>query len=111
MRLLAGRSITVAERAAFIDVQLARLARSGLSDETHLDLTLGMEPAAGWQVLAQAYAGRAENRPDESSWLKLEVSATRRVGVWRLQAGWRQTVAGRAVPLERGPVLALWRAF
>lgn len=110
-RLLAGRSLTVAGRAAFVDAQLARLVRSGLPDETHLDVTLGVTPSDRWLLLAQAYAGQAGGGPVDPMWLKLEVSAVRRFGDWRIQAGWRESVAGRAVPLERGPVLALWRTY
>jgi len=111
VRLLAGRSTTVAGRAAFIDAQLARLNRSGLPDETHLDLTLGLEPDDRWLLLAQAYAGQADRDPAPPRWLKLEVSAVRRIGDWRLQAGWRQSVAGRDSPAEAGPVFAVWRSF
>jgi len=111
VRLLTGRSVTVAGRAAFIDAQLARLKRSGLPDETHLDLTLGVEPDDRWMLLLQAYAGQADRGPVPPRWLKLEVSAVRRVGDWRLQAGWRQSVFGRESPVEGGPVFAVWRSF
>lgn len=111
VRLLAGRSIVVAGRAAFFEAQVARLNRSGLPDETHLDLTLGLKPDDRWMLLAQAYAGQADRDPVSPLWLKLEVSAVRRVGDWRLQAGWRQSVAGRDSPAEAGPVFAVWRSF
>lgn len=110
-RLMAGRSVTLAGHPAFVEGQLARLDRSGLPDETHLDLTLGVEPSDRWLLLVQTYAGQADAPGVRPAWLKLEVSAVRRLGDWRLQAGWRQSVAGRASPVEGGPVLAIWRAF
>lgn len=110
-RLLVGRAFTAAGRAAFVDAQLARLDRSGLPDETRADLTLGMEPTDRWLILAQAYAGQADRSGNDPRWLKLEISAVRKVGDWRFQAGWRQSVAGRSTPLEGGPVFAVWRLF
>lgn len=110
-RLLMGRSFAVAGRPAFAEGQLARLARSGLPDETRLDLTLGLEPTPDWLLLAQIYAGRAAGDHDQPRWLKLEWSAVRRLGDWRLQAGWRQSLAGRSGPAEAGPVVGVWRAF
>ena len=110
-RVLVGRSMTFAARPAFAEVQLARLDRSGLPDETHLDLTLGIEPSSRWLLMAQAYAGQADGVASTPRWLKLELSAVRRFGDWRLQAGWRQSVAGQDSPVEGGPVLAVWRSF
>lgn len=109
-RLLFGRSFDWRARPAFAEVQLARLDRSGLPDETRLDLTFGAEPNDQWLLLTQVYAGRAEADP-APRWLKLEVSAVRRVGDWRWQAGWRASIAGRSSPAESGPVVALWRRF
>ena len=110
-RLLAGRSLAFAGQAAFVDLQLARLDRTGLPDETRLDLTLGVEPTDRWLILVQTYAGQAGDGPGDPRWLKLELSAARRVGEWRLQAGWRQTLTGRSTPVESGPVFAVWRSF
>lgn len=110
-RLLAGRSMALAGRPAFAEIQLARLDRSGLPDETHLDLTMGVEPSARWLLLAQTYAGQADGAATRPRWLKLELSAVRRVGDWRLQAGWRQSIAGQDSPAESGPVFAVWRSF
>lgn len=110
-RLLAGRSGTFRGRPVFAEAQLAWLDRSGLPDETHLDLTLGVESSPRWLMLTQVYAGRAEGPAAAPRWLKLEVSAVRRFGDWRLQVGWRESVAGRSSPAERGPVFAVWRSF
>ena len=111
LRVLYGRSALVAGREGFVDLEAARLVRAGLPDETHLDATLGYEVRRDWLVLAQAYAGDAEARGRDPRWLKLELGAVRRLGAWRLQAGWRETVAGRLTPREGGPVLAVWRTF
>ncbi|MBP7704476.1 MAG: hypothetical protein KA105_04230 [Caulobacter sp.] len=107
-RILVGRSFEVRDRPAFIEAQAARLARAGLPDETRLDLTAGYEPSPKWLFLAQSYAGWTDAEPQ---WWKLEVSAVHRLGDWRLQAGWRGSVAGKAGPVEGGPVLGLWRGF
>lgn len=108
VRLLAGRSFTAVERPVFVEAQVARLARSGLPDETRLDLTAGFEPAPGWLVLAQSYTGWTQADP---AWTKLEISSVHDFGEWRLQAGWRASVAGKASPVEGGPVLGIWRRF
>ncbi len=106
LRVLAGRSF--AWRGAFVELQAARRLRDGLPDETRLDLTAGAELAPGWSVLNQVFAGRSEQG---SEWANLETSVVRTSGAWSLQAGWRQTVAGRNVPESRGPILAVWRRF
>jgi protein XagA len=106
LRVLAGRSF--AWRGAFVEVQAARRLRDGLPDETRLDLSAGAELAPGWSVLNQVFAGRSE---EGGEWANLETSVVRTSGAWSLQAGWRQTVAGRNVPDSRGPMLAVWRRF
>ena len=110
-RLLAGRRGRFRGRPVFAEAQLAWLDRSGLPDETHLDLTLGVESSPRWLILTQVYAGEADGAATAPRWLKLEVTAVRRFGDWRLQAGWRESVAGRESPAERGPVFAVWRSF
>ena len=111
VRLLFGRSALVFGREAYVDVEAARLFRSELADENRLDLTLGYEARRNWLVLAQAYAGEAQTRPVSARWLKLELGLVRRLGSWRVQGGWRDTVVGRNVPVEGGPVVALWKTF
>ena len=110
-RVLYGRSALVAGREAFLDLEAAHLVRSGVADENHLDVTLGYEARRNWLVLGQAYAGQAQTRGPDPLWLKLELGVVRRFGAWRLQGGWRETVAGRLTPREGGPVLAVWRSF
>ena len=111
VRLLAGTSREWRGRHLFGDVQVARLKRSGLADETRIDATLGLRPAKPWLLLAQTYAGKAESQPVGSRWVKGELSVVRDLGDWSVQAGWRQTLAGRETPADRGLILAVWRRF
>ncbi|MBO9559810.1 MAG: hypothetical protein J7515_14670 [Caulobacter sp.] len=110
-RLLAGTSRQWRGAQGFAELQIARLKRSGLADETRIDATLGLRPTPRWLLMVQTYAGKAESEPVGSRWRKREVSATRDLGAWSLQAGWRQTVSGRETPIDHGPVLAVWRRF
>ncbi|CAN5210818.1 hypothetical protein BH10PSE3_BH10PSE3_02280 [soil metagenome] len=110
-RLLAGTSRQWRATSVFAEVQVARLKRSGLADETRADVTLGLRPTPRWLVMAQAYAGQADSHPVRSRWTKREISVVRDLGAWSLQAGWRQAVSGRETPVDHGPVLAAWRRF
>lgn len=110
-RLLLGRSVMTQRGEVFSDLQVARLWRSGLADETRLDATLGFRPSAQWLVLAQTYTGQADSRPVKSRWAKVELSVVRDFGAWSGQVGWRESVAGRAIAKDRGAVLGLWRMF
>ena len=94
-----------------MEAQLARVWRSNLPDETRLDATMGVHFGERWLLLSQVYAGRADAETFRAEWLKAELSVVRQVGDWRVQAGWRQTIAGREAPMDSGPVLALWRRF
>ena len=111
LRVLAGRNASLWGRPLFGEVQVARLFRRGLPDETHLDVTLGWAPAAHWLVLAQSYAGRADSHPVAPEWVKAEASVVRHLGPWSVQLGWRETAWGHEAPLEKGPVIGLWRRF
>ncbi|HEX6860075.1 MAG TPA: hypothetical protein VF138_07750 [Caulobacteraceae bacterium] len=111
VRLLAGRSGTLWRRHLFGEVQLARIGREGLPDETRIETTVGWEPRKHWLLLFQNYAGKADAEPVAPLWLKSEVSAVRDVGAWRLQAGWRSSDLGVDSPVSHGPVIALWRTF
>lgn len=111
VRLLYGRSALVFGREAYVDLEAARLFRSELADETHVDLTVGYEARRNWLVLVQTYAGEAETQPVSARWLKVELGLVRRLGSWRVQGGWRNTTLGRNVPVEGGPVVALWKSF
>jgi hypothetical protein len=110
-RLLAGTSKQWRQAQGFAELQVARLRRSGLADETRVDVTAGLRPTPRWLLMAQIYMGQADSKPVQSRWRKREISITRDVGVWSLQAGWRQTLSGRETPVDHGPVLAVWRRF
>jgi hypothetical protein len=115
LRLLAGRNITLRGQPVFAEVQVARLFRRGLPDETHIDATLGWKLGSRWLVLAQAYSGRADpggtDGPVAPEWLKLETSVVRHMGPWSVQLGWREAAWGHESPIERGPVIGVWRRF
>ena len=118
VRVSAGRSLGGPGRGliggwgperSFVEVQAARRMRDGLPDETRADFTVGSHFGQGWMVLGQAFGGMTDG--DGSRWLSVETSVVRNLGHWSLQAGWRQTVAGRDTPLAEGAVVALWRRF
>ncbi|HEX8233130.1 MAG TPA: hypothetical protein VF559_07290 [Caulobacteraceae bacterium] len=111
LRVLVGNSRRYFGKEAFEEVQLARLWRSGLPNEVRLDSTVGVHLSRKWMVLAQTYSGMAEAEPVRPWWFKGEASLVRRAGPWSFQAGWRQTLAGRDVPIDSGPVIAVWRRF
>lgn len=111
-RLLWGRSATLFGRDVFVETQAGYLWRSGLPDEARFDGTLGVRAAPGWTLMAQTYSGRALGDGVGAEWLTGEVSVVRDLGSrFRLQAGWRQSIAGREAPRGGGPVLALWARF
>ena len=111
VRLLAGRSGVWKGRKVFAELEVARLVRDGLADETHVDTTVGVTVLPNWQVFLQSYNGRADSRPVAPEWSKVEASLVRRFGPWSLQAGWRQTIWGQEMPITGGPVAAVWRRF
>ncbi len=110
VRLLVGHSWGWRGRNLFVEGEAARLVRSELADETRVDLTAGAE-SGPWLVLVQSYAGQADYDPVSPRWLKVESTLVRRLGRWRVQGGWRETVAGRLTPADGGPVVAVWRRF
>lgn len=110
-RALIGRSQRWRGRTLFAEVQAARFERSGLPDEARVDTTLGVDVNRRWQLLLQGYAGQADGGDDAPRWVKAEASLVRRIGSWSVQGGWRQSYDGRNSPLERGPVVAIWRRF
>jgi len=94
---------------SFVDVQGARRMRQGLPDEIRFDATVGTRFGDDWMVLAQAFGGQADDGGPR--WLSVETTVVRDFGEWSVQAGWRQTVAGRETPQAGGPVIGLWRRF
>jgi hypothetical protein len=113
MRASVGRSFGGTGRwgssGSFVDLQVARRLRQGLSDETRIDATAGAHLGDDWTLLAQTFAGQADDGGPR--WLSVEASVVRDFGDWSVQAGWRQAVAGRETPESGGPVVALWRRF
>ncbi len=110
LRVLGGAAVEVIGRPGWLELQAARMFRSGgLRDETRLDATAGLHLTNNWTTLAQAYGGVADD--DGPAWLHVEASVVRRFGDWSLQAGWRETVYGREVAASSGPVVAVWRRF
>ena len=93
----------------FVDIQAARRMRQGLPDEVRLDATIGIRPHDRWMILAQAFGGQVDD--GAARWLSVETSVVRDLGDWSVQAGWRQTVAGRETAAASGPVIGLWRRF
>ena len=93
----------------FVEMQAARRIRQGLPDEVRMDLTYGAHLSDDWMVLAQAFGGQTDG--GEARWLSVETTVVRHFGAWSVQAGWRQTVAGRETPESGGPVIGLWRRF
>lgn len=113
VRASAGRSFGGFTRwgptGSFVEFQAARRIRQGLPDETRVDATAGAHLGDDWMILAQAFGGQADDGGPR--WLSLEASVVRDLGDWSLQAGWRQSVAGRETPESGGPVIAVWRRF
>ncbi|KQW84067.1 hypothetical protein [Brevundimonas sp. Root1279] len=96
-------------QGSYVEVQAARRMRQGLPDETRMDFTAGSRFRPEWLLLAQAYGGQADDGGPK--WLSVEASVVRDIGDWSLQAGWRQTVAGRETPASGGPIIGVWRRF
>ena len=114
VRLLAGRSFDGSGakwklQHSFVEAQVARRWREGLPDEVRVDLTAGMHVSENWMLMAQGFGGAVDG--DGARWLSVEVSAVRDFGVWSLQGGWRQAVAGRDTPVAGGPIIGVWRRF
>lgn len=93
----------------FVELQAARRFRDGLPDEVRADATVGAHFGEQWLVLGQAYAGQTDG--NGARWLSLETSVVRHFGRWSLQAGWRETVAGRETAVAKGLVVGVWRRF
>jgi hypothetical protein len=111
LRLLAGQSLRVLGHDLFAEVQVARLFASGHGSQTRIDSTLGIQLRPRLMLLNQIYAGRQEGVSPAASWVKVDHSLVRSVGGWRVQIGWRQTLAGRNLPATAGPIIGLWRRY
>jgi hypothetical protein len=111
LRLLAGQSLRLFGHGLFAEVEVARRLGTDHTGQTRIDSTLGVQLRSRVLLLSQIYAGRQEGMSSGASWLKLDQSVIRTVGEWRVQIGWRQTLAGRNVPATAGPILGLWRRY
>ncbi len=115
-RLLIGRSIKLANRDGFLDVQMARRMRPGATpDEWRLDATAGWRPAAKVQVLAQGFytaSGEQFEVARRNTRLKLQSSL---VYAWSpktsYQIGLYRTVAGRNIIKEKAFFIAVWSRY
>lgn len=96
-------------KGSYVEIQAARRMREDLPDETRVDFTAGTRMRPEWLMLAQAYGGQADEGGPK--WLSIETSIVRDIGDWSVQAGWRQTVAGRETPASSGPIIGVWRRF
>jgi hypothetical protein len=113
-RVMVGRSGRWRGRAAFIDVQAARLWRFGAADEIRWDTTVGIDVTRNWLVLAQSYSGETDGADDglRPGWVNSEASVVRRMpGGWRAQLGYRTAASGRETTVGSGPIVAVWRSF
>lgn len=117
LRVLYGRSFSLGGWPAFVDVQLAQRFRTGgPPDETRIDLTLGVRPAARWLILAQSFnvisQGSGSALFPAYDYEKLQLSAVYDLTAqWVLQGGVFTTFAGRNALQENGLVLGVWYRF
>ncbi len=118
LRLLAGFSFMLWERAAFLDLQLAQRQRFGdPPDELHLDVTLGVRLTERWQGLVQFFnvmsegAGEGPYFDVSYEYYKLQLGAAFDwSAALTLQAAVVTTYFARNAPQENGLVLsALYR--
>jgi protein XagA len=114
--LLAGQSLEIAGRGAFIDGRAAfRLASAGRRHQMRLDASFGIRPREGWLVLAQAFGvqetGGGRKFPARR-WVTAQASLVYEgFAPWSLQIGVNARVLGRHVAKDSGAVVALWRKF
>ncbi|PHS23189.1 MAG: hypothetical protein COA85_10170 [Robiginitomaculum sp.] len=117
VRALAGRSLNMAGRHGFVDLQLAFRERSGGSgNEIRLDTTLGSQITRRMQVHLQSniVVGLPSSRPDIRTVdsFKAQASAVwffrRKTGV---QLSLSRTLTGRNVVRDSGLTLGFWQRF
>ncbi|MDQ7019018.1 MAG: hypothetical protein Q9M33_07610 [Robiginitomaculum sp.] len=117
VRALAGRSLKLAKRPGFVDLQLAFRERSrGSGNEVRLDATLGGQVTRRMQVHLQSniVVGIPSSRPDIRTVDSLKAQAS---AVWffkrktGLQLSLSRTMVGRNVVRDSGLTLGLWQKF
>ncbi|MEJ0067119.1 MAG: hypothetical protein WDM85_18310 [Caulobacteraceae bacterium] len=111
VRLLAGDSGTVFHRHVFEEIQVAACADANCPTRSASTPPSAWTVSPAWMVMVQSYSGLASTPGPDPRWFKAEASLVRRLGSVRVQAGWRETMAGRQAPREHGPVLAVWKTF
>jgi protein XagA len=117
LRLLYGRSFTLANCEAYFDGQLAyRFRFDDPPNEVRIDLTLGVRPHPRLTLLAQSFNtisdGTANNIFEDGREHKIQLSAVWNLTEnWAVQLGGIATIAGEEALAQRGVVAALWRRF
>lgn len=84
LRILGGRNAKLWGKPLFGSVEVARLLRRGLPDETRVDVTLGFTLSPKWLLLVQSYGGQADARAVTPKWVKAEASVVRHLGPWSI---------------------------
>ena len=116
-RVLAGYSLNVGGRPAFVDAQLGWAARMGGNPgEARLDLTLGVRPFDHLLALLQSFSaattGAGTAGYPSQRWSKLQPSLVYEFAPgWSAQAGIFATVAAVNARREQGAIAAVWRKF
>lgn len=117
VRALLGYSFSAGNWPAFFDLQVAQRFRTGAPpDEFRADVTLGLSPAANWQLIAQSFNVISEGAgsPPFSSYNyhKLQLSVVYDLSPrLSLQLGGFTAFAGRNALQENGVVFGTWYRF
>jgi hypothetical protein len=117
LRVLFGKSGSVAGWPIFLDLQLAQRFRLGAPpSEFRADATFGIRPLPAWMLLLQAFNVFAEGSSQpvfpEYRYHKLQVSVVHELtSRWSVQIGGFSTVAGSNALQENGVVLGTWYRF
>jgi hypothetical protein len=117
-RLLYGRSLALGPSLpGFINAEAGyRLEGDGAADQFRGDLTLGLNPVAHWQVLAQSFntVALGTPKPGESGYdlYRVECSVVRDISPHAaVQLGAWHDAGGRNIALGNAGILALWLRF
>ncbi len=115
-RVLLGRSLELAKRDGFVDLQAARRFRPGnVPDEWRVDATAGWRPINNIQFLAQGFYTASEAEFEiarRNTRLKLQASLVYdRSARTSYQIGLYQTVAGKNIIKEKAFFIAIWSRY
>jgi protein XagA len=117
VRGLLGYSFKVGSWPAFVDLELGQRFRyGGPPNEARADFTLGVQPFARWQLLAQSFNVISEGAGSWGlpaySYHKFQLSAVYAVTpAWSLQLGAFTTYWGRNALQENGVIASAWYKF